>query len=171
MRSWIDVAVLGKTKSLDGRFVVRATAGLPFLLKEGDEVAFVPPQTDLPRRAVVESIADNDGRSACVVFAGIDGQAARGLVGCHCLIRRDRLDEGVFEEEPSLWDGWMLVDGQEGEIGEIVGLADNPGQALLEVRRSDGSTLLVPVVDEIIRDVDVDSGTVHANLPQGLLDL
>ena len=40
MRAWADVAVLAKTKNLKGRFVVRAAAGLPFLLEEGDEVAF-----------------------------------------------------------------------------------------------------------------------------------
>ena len=38
MRAWMDVAVLAKTRNTKGRLVVRATAGLPFLLEEGDEV-------------------------------------------------------------------------------------------------------------------------------------
>ena len=41
MRAWIDVAILAKPKNLDGRLVVRGTAGFPFLLEEGDEVVIV----------------------------------------------------------------------------------------------------------------------------------
>ena len=171
MRAWIDVAILAKPKNLDGRLVVRGTAGFPFLLEEGDEVAFVPPQTDLPRRAVVESINEIDDRSAEVIFEGVDGPAAQGLAGCHCLIRRDSLDESLFEEEPALWEGWTLVDEQAGEVGTVRDLVSNPGQDLLEVDRPDGSTLLVPVVDEIIKDVDVESRKIQTVLPQGLLDL
>ena len=171
MRAWIDVAVLAKSKNLNGRLVVRATAGFPFLLAEGCEVAFVPPQTDAPRRAVVETVDIVGDSSAEVVFAGVDGDAARMLVGCHCLIRRSELDESLFEEEPAMWDGWRVIDVTAGEIGKVEGLVDNPGQMLLEVQRADGSTVLVPVVDEIVLDVRPDEGIVSTDLPKGLLDL
>ena len=171
MRAWIDVAVLAKPKNLDGRLVVRGTAGLPFLLEAGDEVAFVPPQTDLPRQAVVKSVNEIDDRSAEVVFEGVDGEAAHGLAGCHCLIRRDALGESLYEEEPALWEGWTLIDAEAGAVGKVTGLVSNPGQDLLEVERPDGGTVLVPIVDEIVREVDPESCTVSAVLPQGLLDL
>ena len=42
---------------------------------------------------------------------------------------------------------------------------------LLEVQRPDGNTVLVPVVDEIVRDVDAEAGAVSVALPNGLLEL
>ena len=171
MQTWIDVAHLAKTRNLNGRFVARSATGLPFLLEVGDEVAFVPPQLDVPRRAVVSDVRLIDDRSAEITFEGVDGDAAGILVGCHCLIPRDTLDESAFEDAPGMWEGWVVVDATAGEIGFVSGLTDNPGQALLEVGRPDGSTVLVPVVDEIVLDVDVEGGVVHVNLPQGLLEL
>ena len=70
-----------------------------------------------------------------------------------------------------MWDGWRVIDAAQGEIGIIVGLVDNPGQVLLEVQRSDGSVVLVPVVDEIVLEVSPDEGVVSTDLPKGLLDL
>lgn len=171
MRAWIDVAVLAKSKNLNGRLVVRATAGFPFLIEEGCEVAFVPPQTDAPRNAVVETVDLIGDSSAEVVFAGVDGDAARMLVGCHCLMRRSGLDSSLFEEEPAMWDGWRVIDVTAGEIGTVSGLVDNPGQMLLEVLRANGATVLVPAVDEIVLEVSPEEGVVRTDLPKGLLDL
>lgn len=172
MRSWIDVAVLAKTRNSKGRFVVRSTAGLPFLLEEGDEVAFVPPQTDAPRQARVLDVNFIDDDSADVAFEGVDTlDLAQRLAGCHCLIRRDLVDESVFRESPGTWEGWTVVDDELGEVGCVAGVVDKPMQPLLELKRPDGSIALVPAVDEIIYDVDVTQSLVRTRLPQGILDL
>lgn len=172
MRAWIDVAVLAKTRNSKGRFAAHAAAGLPFLLEKGDEVAFVPPQIDVPRRGVVKSVSLVDDSTADVEFEGIlDAGLARKMVGMHCLIKRSLVDDSVFESAPGAWEGWKVVDEQEGELGFVSNLIENPAQALLEVERPDGAIVLVPVVDEIVRSVDLESETVHVDLPQGLLDL
>ena len=172
MRDWMDVAVLARTRNMKGRLVVRGTAGLPFLLEEGDEVAFVPPQTDVARRATVAEVRLIDERSAEVLFDGVDGDAARALVGCHCLVRRSEIDVAAIEAEPALWDGWSVVDVEAGLLGDVTGVIDDPGQSLLEVRRADGSgDVLIPAVDEIVLDVDADARIVRVDLPAGLLDL
>ena len=177
MREWMDVAVLTKTRNLKGGLVVQGATGLPFLLSEGDEVAFVPPQTDLPRRACVQWVRKIDELSAEVGFESVDADTARGLVGCHCLIRRDELDVTAFEEEPALWNGWSVVDAKAGFVGRVADVIDNPGQMLLEVERCTESDttgqgrVLVPVVDEIVLDVDLEACKVQVDLPNGLLDL
>lgn len=171
MRAWADVAVLSKSKNSRGRFVVRSTAGLPFLLEQGDEVAFVPPQTDLPRRAIVGDVRMLDDTSADVRFEGM-GQLDdfEGLVGCHCLIKRDLIGEEALQEASVIWEGWTVVD-DSGVVGVIVDVIDNPAQKLLEVERTGGATVLIPAVDEIVLDVDVESRLVRVDLPKGLLDL
>lgn len=172
MRDWMDVAILAKTRNLKGRLVVQNTAGLSFLLQEGITVAFVPPKTDLPRMATVAYARVMDEFSAEVEFEGVDGDTAYGLVGCHCLIRRSDIEESAFEDEPALWEDWQVFDDEAGFLGEVSGIVENPGQALLEVSRADGrGDLLVPVVDEIVRGVDARSRAVHVVLPHGLLEL
>lgn len=171
MRTWADVAVLAKTKNLKGRFVARAAAGLPFLLEEGVEVAFAPPRLDAPRCAVVSRVASIDDCTAEIEFEGIDGEAAALLAGCHCLVKRADIDETTFETHAAAWDGWMVVDELEGEIGIVADLVENPSQQLLIVERPAGKPVYVPVVEEIISDVDPDGKVVRVKLPSGLLDL
>ena len=172
MRTWKDVATLVKTKSLNGRFVARPAADFPFILEVGTEVAFVPPQTDLPRSGVVDFVRDIDGAAYEVGFDSVtDEVAAHGLAGCHCLIRRDEIDESAYEEEPATWVGWRVVLADGNAVGEVESLIENPGQALLEVRREDAAPAYIPVVEEFILDVDVDVRTITVELPAGLLDL
>ena len=177
MRPWIDVAILSKTKNLDGSFVAYSAAGLPFLLEEGMEVAFVPPQTDMPRRAVVTSVVATGDTSAIVEFDEVcDLAMAKALVGCHCLVERKLIDEELFAEEPRTWAGWSVVDEKFGYLGEVSEVVDNPGQVLIEVQRKSadadsGTTVLIPAVDEFVLSVDVESSTIHVDIPQGLLEL
>lgn len=173
MRTWKDVATLVKTRNLKGRFVARYAADFPFSLQEGVEVAFVPPQTDLPRRGVVTFSHEVDDSTFEVEFDTVqDEHDAHGLVGCHCLIRRDEIDESLYEDEPATWEGWEVVDEDGAFIGFVKDVADNPGQALLEVERPDGvGTAYIPVVDEIIIGVDVPGSVITVCLPKGLLDL
>ena len=173
MRAWIDVAVLAKARNSKGRFAVTATAGLPFILQPDDEVAFVPPQLDVPRSAVVKDVKLVDDHKAEVTFEGLDDPDAMDvLVGSHCLMKRSELDESVYADAPGMWDGWTVVDEALGEIGNVVDIVDNPAQMLLEVERADGQgTVLVPVVDEIITSVDPEALVVAVHLPNGLLDV
>lgn len=171
MRTWVDVAVLAKSRNLDGRFVARAAAGLPFLLEEGDSVALVPPKLDVPRTVTVSRIVLLDDERAEVSFEEVsDAGIAAELVGMHCLIKRDLIDAESFEEAPALWEGWPIVDASLGEIGTLVGVVENTAQTLLEVDRN-GSIVLVPFVDEIVTEIDVDDERILVNLPKGLLEL
>ncbi|MBQ2680842.1 MAG: 16S rRNA processing protein RimM [Eggerthellaceae bacterium] len=171
MRTWVDVAVLAKSRNLDGRFVARAAAGLPFLLEEGDSVSLVPPKLDVPRAVTVSHVVLLDDERAEISFEEVsDAEIASELVGMHCHIKRDLIDAESFEEAPALWEGWPVVDISLGEIGTLAGVVENTAQTLLEVDRN-GSIVLIPLVDEIVTEIDVDGERIHVNLPKGLLEL
>ena len=171
MRTWVDVSVLAKSRNLDGRFVARAAAGLPFLLEEGDSIALVPPKLDLPRTVTVSLGVLLDDERAEISFEEVsDAGIASELVGMHCLIKRDLIDAESFKEAPALWEGWPIVDASLGEIGTLAGVVENTAQTLLEVDRN-GSIVLVPFVDEIVTEIDVDGERILVNLPNGLLEL
>lgn len=172
MRAWKDVATLVKTKNLKGRFVARPAAGLPFVLEEGMQVAFVPPQTDVPREGVVVSTKELDGQSWEVAFDSVnDESVAHELVGCHCLVRRVDIPD-VSSEEPAFWLGWRVVDEGGALIGEVVEMVENPAHPLLEVEKPNGAgRASIPVVDEFIVAIDEAEGEIVVDLPDGLLDL
>ena len=173
MRTWIDVAVLAKTKNLQGGFVVRSAAGLPFLLEEGLEVAFVPPALDAPRRARVESIVPSGEHAAVVTFDVVgDIDTAEKLAGCHCLVRRADLPESALEASEADWTGWQVRDARAGLLGAVSAIEEMPGQTMLEVAAVDGDrTILIPLVDEFVVSMDEDARLIEVDVPSGLLDL
>lgn len=179
MRAWADVAVLAKTKNLQGGFVARPAAGLPFLLREGMEVAFVPPALDAPRRARVAEVVSQGG-SHLVFFEGIEGiDAAEPLAGCHCLVRRADLPEDALAVGARGLVGWQARDAEAGFSATVADVVENPGQTLLSLERDAGDAdggassraVLVPLVDEFVVGFDEDARLIELSLPAGLLDL
>ena len=176
MRAWVDVAVLARARNSKGSFAVKATAGLPFLLEEGMEVALVPPLLEGPRRVHVVSVAPTGDNTAEVTFAEVDSIAvAKELAGCHCLVRRDEIDSSALAEPSAFWEGWRVVDDELGDLGAVAAVIENPGQALIEVDCAPSlkreAPLYVPAVDEIVYEVDTRAHVLRVALPSGLIDL
>lgn len=172
MRTWVDVAQLVKTRNLDGGFVVQCTAGLPFLLSENLTVAFVPPQTDVIRSATVESCEPIDGNRCYVKFAEVtDVDTARALVGSHCLARRADLPEYAAAVGGVGVIGWTVRDVNEGVLGTVSEIVENVAQSLMEVERSEGGSVLIPLVEEFIVGIDEDACEVTVQVPEGLTQL
>ncbi len=174
MRAWADVAELTSTKTLNGGFVARSAPGLPFLLHEGVEVAFVPPVLDAPRRARVASVSQGASGEMVVAFEGIDSiEDAKPLVGCHCLVRRAEVPEAALAGVSiSTWEGSAVYDAHAGLVGHVVGMREMPAQNLLEVRRADSyAIVLIPLVDAFIVSVDEKARRIDMDLPEGLLEL
>lgn len=174
MRAWIDVATLVRTKNLNGGLVARNASGLPFLLSEGACVSLVPPVLDAPRHVRVKAVFPQGEDEAVVFFDGVDDVGtAEMLAGCHCLMRRDEIDASVLEEDegvPSLV-GWKVYDVSVGYLGVVEAVEDRPLQPLLEVAREGGTSVLIPLAEEFVVDVDEDGLSLKLDCPRGLLDL
>jgi 16S rRNA processing protein RimM len=56
-------------------------------------------------------------------------------------------------------------------IGRVSGLTTGEAQDLLEVQLTDGRKVLIPFVEEIVPEIDVDEGFVVITPPPGLLEL
>lgn len=53
-------------------------------------------------------------------------------------------------------------------LGEVIQIYELPKQELIEIRKPDGSTFLVPFVAAIVTEVMPESGRIMARLPEGL---
>lgn len=54
-------------------------------------------------------------------------------------------------------------------VGRVTDVTEMPGQDLLEITEPHGSVSLVPFVEQIVTDVDLDAGTLTLDPPGGLL--
>ncbi|WP_368661054.1 PRC-barrel domain-containing protein, partial [Corynebacterium stationis] len=63
----------------------------------------------------------------------------------------------------------LVLDGE--VIGEVTGITHGPVQSLLEAKLDNGKEALIPFVEEIVPEVDLEEGTCTITPPEGLLDL
>lgn len=62
-----------------------------------------------------------------------------------------------------------IVDGV--QVGEVVALQTGTAQDLLTIRAKGGAEILVPFVEQIVPEIDVEGGTMTLTPPPGLLEL
>lgn len=79
----------------------------------------------------------------------------------------DPEDDGFYDHE--LEGLRVMLDGE--GIGEVTGVTHGPTQSLLEVSLETGKEALIPFVEEIVPEVDLDAGTCTITPPEGLLEL
>ena len=66
--------------------------------------------------------------------------------------------------------GFEVIDSLQGPIGTITGVNDASSQVLLEVKHNDRQ-ILIPLVDELIQQLDKQQKQLYLSIPEGLLDL
>ncbi|MEX0912576.1 MAG: ribosome maturation factor RimM [Gemmatimonadota bacterium] len=60
---------------------------------------------------------------------------------------------------------------RETEVGTVTAILDFPGGETLSIRGAGGQEILIPLVSEMIAEVDLAAGTLILELPEGLLEL
>ncbi|MBN1515513.1 16S rRNA processing protein RimM [Candidatus Sumerlaeota bacterium] len=102
-----------------------------------------------------------------------DRTAAESLNGAILAVRRADLwppDEDEYFELDLI--GLKAIDAKTGEsLGEVTGLKDGAAHDLLLIRKPGGKTFLVPFVDAMVPEVNLEKQIVRLDLPEGLIDL
>jgi 16S rRNA processing protein RimM len=153
---WLVVGRVGRPHGLDGSFHV--TRPRPALLPLGAAVRVGDRQAEIIRRA-------GTGDRPILRLAGFEGrEAAEALRGQDLLVPRQAAPE-LGEDEWYAEDlvGLQVVDaGREvGTVGRLVAL---PSVEALEVERPAGEALLVPLVRDCVRAVDLAGRVVDIDL-------
>ena len=139
--------LVGRPHGLDGSFYVREP--LPLLLDVGTRVQLAGREWTIARRA-------GDDRRPIVQLKGCEERlAADALRGEALLVPRSQapaLEEDEWWEEDLV--GCEVRDGDR-HVGRVRRLLGLPSVDVLEVARPDQDDLLVPLVSDAVRDVDV----------------
>jgi 16S rRNA processing protein RimM len=152
----LEAGRVGRAHGLDGSFYV--TGARPRLLSEGGEVTVAGSVRRILRCAGVE-------QRPIVRLEGVeDRTAAEALRGQPLTVTKSQapvLGEGEWWAHEL--EGCIVCDGER-LLGTVSGLLELPSCEVLEVRREDGGQLLVPMVRDAVRDVDVAAGRIEVSL-------
>jgi 16S rRNA processing protein RimM len=153
---WLAAGLVGRPHGLDGSFHVRRPRGA--LLELGTAVRVGGEEAEIVRRAGTEErpilrLAGHDGREAAEALLGLDLFVHRASV--------PELDEDEWYAEDL--EGCRVVDGA-AEVGRVERLVALPSCEVLEVARDGAADLLVPLVRDAVRSVDVGAGVIDVDL-------
>lgn len=107
-----------------------------------------------------------------ILLLGFDEAPDRNtaeLLRNHHLYTEDELVEEDAWYEHQLIDVPVYHEAE--RIGSVTALLTGPVQDLLEVTAADGREILIPFVEEIVTEVDLDANRIQINPPAGLLDI
>ncbi len=152
----LEAGRVGRAHGLDGSFYV--TSARPRLLSEGGEVTVAGQTRRIVRRAGVE-------QRPIVRLAGVeDRSAVEALRGQPLTIARTQAPAlGAGEWWAHELEGCAVRDGER-SLGTVSGLLELPSCEALRVRREDGGELLVPLVRDAIRNVDIAARSIDVSL-------
>ncbi len=154
---WLRAGVVGRPHGLDGSFHVAEPVAA--LLAMGREVRLGGAQLTIVR------LAGHDGRPIVRLEGCEDRDAAAALGGQEMFVARSAAP-GLDEDEWWATDleGCAVRDGDQ-DVGVVARLLALPSCEVLEVTRAgDAPDLLVPLVRDAVRDVDLDGRVIDVDL-------
>ena len=166
---YVPLGRVVKTHGLKGEVSVALAQDLPFVVPTGIEVWFVPPPASV-RSGRIESVRPGP-KGPLFKISGIDDIDEAGAVcGTDVLARRADLPAEFFavpEEELDV-DGMIVRDVERGVLGEIVETIVTGANDVWVVEGRLGEILL-PVIDDVVLEVDEGARTILVRLLPGLL--
>lgn len=109
---------------------------------------------------------------ALVKFKGYsDMDQVLPLMNKNVFIDRDEVDDGGDGHYIVDLIGCKIFDEDGLLIGELVDVLQNTSQDLYQIKRADnGSDFYLPVVDEFVKDIDLESRKITVHLIEGLME-
>lgn len=164
------VARIGRAHGIKGEVTVEVRTDEPELrLGPGAVLATEPAETG---PLTIETGRVHSGR-LLLRFEGVrDRSAAEALRNTLLIAEVD--PEELPEEEDEFYDHQLidldvvLADGT--EIGRITEISHLPSQDLFIVERPDGSEVMIPFVEEIVTEIDLEEQRAVITPPPGLID-
>jgi 16S rRNA processing protein RimM len=153
---WLHAGRVGRPHGLDGSFHV--TRPNSELLRDARRVRIEDREVEITRRAGTD-------RSPILRLAGHDDRgAAESLRGMDILVERSQAPAlGPDEWWADDLVGCAVHDGEQ-EVGTVARLVELPSCEALEVQRTGAAALLVPLVSDAVREVDLEQRAIDVDL-------
>jgi 16S rRNA processing protein RimM len=77
---------------------------------------------------------------------------------------------GIKTEATAELVGFQVEDFEKGDVGVVTGILETAQHPVIEIEK-DGNLILVPWVDAIVKDINLDAQRIKIEAPDGLIDL
>jgi len=172
MSSATDLLIIGKitgTHGVKGMLKAHLFSGDDSTLRAVDELVLQHP--DGRRQTIAVAALHGHGRKTLLSLKGYGGiNDALPLVGGELLVRRDQFpepDEGEYYWADLIGLRVVTDDDELGILKEIIETGSND----VYVVQGKDKEFLIPALEDVVRNIDLEAGTMTVLLPDGLLDL
>ncbi|UCH14134.1 MAG: 16S rRNA processing protein RimM [Bacteroidales bacterium] len=120
----------------------------------------------------ISGFSDLGRTSILVTFDNMDSNAkAREFIGCKIYISADKVNisDDLYSKAAD-FTGYKVVDSRYGDIGKITEVMDIRENPLFKVR-SGNNEYMIPVNENIIKEINHNKKVIFTDLPEGLLDI
>ena len=170
--SLVIVAHAVKTRGLKGELVAELLTDFPERFKEIRSLIAVSP-LGKRERVRLETFWFHQGR-VILKLGQVDSiEAAKQFVGCDFAVpeaERVPLPEGSFYD----WEleGCSVLNRNGEQVGKVSEVMRLGGEIeTLAVANAEGKTMVIPVVEGIVKEIDLVNRKIHIDPPEGLLEL
>jgi 16S rRNA processing protein RimM len=167
---FVRIGRVNRTHGLKGEVSVTPFTEAPLYALEGIELWFVPPSS-VVRSAILESVRQGP-KGMLLTLRGISGiDLASAFIGREVLVRAEDVPDGWEDDVDAdeSFDGFTVHDEEHGLLGEIVETIITGANDVWIVEGPLGQVLL-PVIDDVVLEIDEENRTVKVELLRGLLD-
>ena len=162
---FLAVGRLGRPHGVRGDIVMNVLTDFPERLKPGVQV-YVGPDRQLLRIVRVRS----HGEKLLVAFEGIAQREAAGMLRNQLVLVRAAdvppLPEGEYYHHQLL--GLQVVTDQGQPLGRVIEILETGANDVYVVRRETGKDLLLPAIEEVVLEIDLNARRMEVHLLPGL---
>lgn len=165
----VRIGKIVATHGLQGAVILKHIAGSGNWLKK-DDVLFIELRKEsyIPHFVLQAKMANDE--EYIVNMEDVETvEAAKKLIGKQVYVKEDIL-AGAVTDSPLLWIGFNLVDVNKGAIGQIEDVVQAGPQWLAKLT-IEGKEVLVPLVEQMLVDVNMRNKYIRIDLPEGLIDV
>lgn len=167
----VVVGRIGRAHALRGELTVEVRTDVPEERFSPGAVVHLSGRAGLPDQVTITGRRWQNDRLVLSLEGIVDRTAAEALRGA--MVEADvDLTDTSGEEYHDLALVGLAVKHVEGTVlGQVREVLHLPGQDVLAVERPDGGEVLVPFVRALVPEVDLGSGHLLVDLPDGLMEL
>lgn len=165
----IRIGKIVATHGLQGSLVMTHIVGHSRWLKNGEALFIEMGKESYIPYFVVQSKSAKTDEYVINVEDVNTVESARRLVGKH-VYASETILEAHAKDSPLLWMGFMVTDETSGELGPIDDMMFAGTQWLARVIYQ-GAEVLIPLVPQMVKKVDLKKKTIQVDLPEGLLEV
>lgn len=165
----IRIGKIVATHGIQGSVIVKHVVGNSKWLKK-DDVLFVELRKESYIPFFIKEVKAAGDEEYIVSFEDTDTvEAAKKLVGRQVFVK-DNILKGHADDSPLLWIGFNLIDVNKGSLGVIEDVMQTGAQWLAKISY-EGKEVLIPLVQDFLKQVNTRNKFIRIELPEGLIEV